>query len=152
MNLEFYLIDTVGSDGVEPTLDSRADGERRARRASDAHRGEGYAIIRHMKRTTIFIPEGLERDLQLYARRARKPAALVVREAITAYLARERTVPALPSFAGAFDSGHTDTAERHEELLFGGSASGPRKSSPPAKRPASRQTTRPARKRNAAAR
>jgi predicted transcriptional regulator len=71
-----------------------------------------------MKRTTIFIPESLERDLQLYARRERKPAASVVREAIAAYLAREPQAVPLPSFAGAFDSGHTDTAERHEELLF----------------------------------
>lgn len=71
----------------------------------------------YMKRTTIFIPESLERDLHLYARRERKPAASIVREAIAAYIVRERG-SALPSFAGAFDSGHTDTADRHEELLF----------------------------------
>src|SRR5262245_29192470 len=71
-----------------------------------------------MKRTTIFIPESLERDLQLYARRESKPAASVVREAIAAYIARERRSFELPSFAGAFDSGHSDTADRHEELLF----------------------------------
>jgi hypothetical protein len=73
-----------------------------------------------MKRTTIFIPESLERDLQLYARRERKPAASIVREAIAAYIVRGRRASALPSFAGAFDSGHTDTADRHEELLFKG--------------------------------
>jgi hypothetical protein len=73
-----------------------------------------------MKRTTIFVPEALERDLQLYARREGKPAAAVVREALTAYLSRSRAVAALPSFAGAFDSGFTDTAERHEDLLFRG--------------------------------
>jgi predicted transcriptional regulator len=71
-----------------------------------------------MKRTTIFIPESLERDLQLYARRERKPAASIVREAIAAYIVRGRGKSPLPSFAGAFDSGRTDTAERHEELLF----------------------------------
>jgi hypothetical protein len=71
-----------------------------------------------MKRTTIFIPESLERDLQLHARRERKPAASIVREAIAAYIVRGRRGSALPSFAGAFDSGHTDTADRHEELLF----------------------------------
>lgn len=71
-----------------------------------------------MKRTTIFIPEGLERDLHLYARREKKPAASVVREAIAAYLVQGRPARRLPSFAAAFDSGHTDTAERHEELLF----------------------------------
>ncbi len=30
---------------------------------------------------------------------------------------RERKVPKLPPGAGAFDSGHTDTADRAEELL-----------------------------------
>lgn len=71
-----------------------------------------------MKRTTIFVPESLERDLQLYARRTGKPAAAVVREAIAEYIAGGRARTALPSFAGAFASGHADTAERHEELLF----------------------------------
>ena len=71
-----------------------------------------------MKRTTIFIPESLERDLHLYARRERKPAAAIVREAIATYIARGRGGFSLPSFAGAFDSGHADTAELQEELLF----------------------------------
>ena len=70
-----------------------------------------------MKRTTIFVPETLERDLQLYARRAGKPTAAVVREALAAYIA-ERPAADLPSFTGAFDSGRSDTAERHEEILF----------------------------------
>jgi hypothetical protein len=69
-----------------------------------------------MKRTTIFVPEALERDLQLYAKRAGKPTAAVVRDALAAYITQQR--PALPSFTGAFDSGHTDTAERHDEILF----------------------------------
>ena len=71
-----------------------------------------------MKRTTIFIPESLERDLHLYARRKGKSAASVVREAVAAYIVEGRTAAGLPSFAGAFYSGHTDTADRHEELLF----------------------------------
>lgn len=71
-----------------------------------------------MKRTTIFVPESLERDLQLYARREGKPAAAVVREAIAEYIANGRSGRKLPSFAAAYDSGHTDTAERHEALLF----------------------------------
>ena len=70
-----------------------------------------------MKRTTIFIPETLERDLQLYARREGKATAAVVREALAAYIAH-KPAAALPSFAAAFDSGFTDTAERHEEMLF----------------------------------
>ena len=71
-----------------------------------------------MKRTTIFVPEALERDLQLYARQEGKPTAAVVREALAAYIARKVTAQALPSFAAAFDSGRADTAERHEEILF----------------------------------
>ena len=71
-----------------------------------------------MKRTTIFMPETLERDLQLYARREGKPAASVVREAVTRFIAR-RSTSVLPMFAGAFDSGRSDTAERHDEILFG---------------------------------
>ena len=71
-----------------------------------------------MKRTTIFVPESLERDLQLCARREGKPTAAVVREALAAYIADRQTSIALPSFTAAFDSGHTDTADRHDELLF----------------------------------
>ena len=71
-----------------------------------------------MKRTTIFVPEALERDLQLYAQRTGKPAAAVVREAIAAYIARTQPSAELPSFTGAFDSGRSDTAERHEDILF----------------------------------
>ena len=71
-----------------------------------------------MKRTTIFVPESLERDLQLLADRARKPTAVLVREALAEYVAKRKPSRALPSFVGAFSSGRTDLAERHEELLF----------------------------------
>jgi hypothetical protein len=73
-----------------------------------------------MKRTTIFVPEALERDLQLYARREGKPTAAIIREALTEYVAQRATRRRLPSFAGAFASGRSDTAERHEDLLFDG--------------------------------
>ncbi len=71
-----------------------------------------------MKRTTIFVPEDLERDLQLYASRDGKPVASLVREALAEYIADRRDAHVLPSFAGQFASGHTDTAERHDTLLF----------------------------------
>ena len=101
-----------------------------------------YDVI-HMKRTTIFVPESLERDLQMYAAHAGKPVASVVREAIAAYIVRGPAARALPSFAGAFDSGHTDTAERHEELLF--QRLDPHGASQPAARPGAgrRRATRP---------
>jgi predicted transcriptional regulator len=71
-----------------------------------------------MKRTTIFVPEDLERDLQLYASRDGRPAASLVREALAEYIAHRREAHVLPAFAGQFDSGHADTAERHDALLF----------------------------------
>jgi len=71
-----------------------------------------------MKRTTIFVPEALERDLQVYANRVGRPVASVAREALAEYLVRRRDKPGLPSFAGAFASGTRDTAEHHEELLY----------------------------------
>ena len=75
-----------------------------------------------MKRTTIFVPESLERDLQLYAIREGKPTAAIVREALAEYIARRRPAGRLPSFTAAFASGRRDTAARHEELLFEGLA------------------------------
>ena len=71
-----------------------------------------------MKRTTIFIPETLERDLQLYARRAGRPVASVVREAVEQYLTHAAGHAGLPSFAGIGASGQSDGAARHETLLF----------------------------------
>ena len=44
-----------------------------------------------MKRMTIFVPESLERDLQLYAIREGKPTAAIVREALAEYVARRRS-------------------------------------------------------------
>src|SRR5438094_3967405 len=85
--------------------------------AIGGYRRMEYAIICHMKRTTIFVPEALERDLQLYAIREGRAAASIVREAVAEYLARRQDVR-LPSFTGAFESGRSDIAERHEALLF----------------------------------
>ena len=71
-----------------------------------------------MKRTTIFLPEALERDLQAYARRERKPVAWVVREAVAQYVVERRPAARVPSFAAIGASDRTDTAERHEQLLW----------------------------------
>jgi plasmid stability protein len=88
-----------------------------------------------MKRTTIFLTEALERELQLQAAREGRSTASVVREALSAYVAQRRGPGTLPSFAGAFSSGRSDTAERHEELLFRrretDSSASPRSSAPP---------------------
>jgi hypothetical protein len=69
-----------------------------------------------MKRTTIFIEEGVERELRLVARRRGLSVAAVVRDAIAREV-RGAARPAL-SFVGVGDSGRRDVAERHEELLW----------------------------------
>ena len=78
-----------------------------------------YAIIRNMKRTTIFLDETLERDLQAIARQEKRAVASLVREALAAYVANREpaATPAL-SFVGAGASGRADIAERHEDLLW----------------------------------
>jgi len=68
-----------------------------------------------MKRTTIYLEPGLEVLLKLEATREKKSMAEVIREALRNHLRRRPTSG--PPGAGAFDSGHSDTAERSEELL-----------------------------------
>jgi hypothetical protein len=93
-----------------------------------------------MKRTTIFVPESLERDLQLYAKREGKAVAAVVREAVAEYIAAGRSRAKLPSFTGAYSGPYTDTAERHEELVFRDLA--PHGASAAAKKPGKPKTRR----------
>ncbi len=69
-----------------------------------------------MKRTTIFIEEGIERELRLVARRRGRSVAAVVRDAIAREIAAQTRPPL--SFIGVGDSGRRDVAERHEELLW----------------------------------
>jgi plasmid stability protein len=68
-----------------------------------------------MKRTTIYLDPDLEILLKLEAMRSKRSMTDVLREALKSYLSGlPRQVP--PG-AGAFDSGHTETGERAEELL-----------------------------------
>ncbi|HRP07576.1 MAG TPA: ribbon-helix-helix protein, CopG family [Gemmatimonadales bacterium] len=72
-----------------------------------------------MKRTTIFLDEATERRLREAARRSGRPMAGMVREALVAYLDVAGSEPAsLPSIAGRFSSGTTDTSERVDDLLW----------------------------------
>lgn len=72
-----------------------------------------------MKRTTIFIDEAIEADLQALARRQQRPVAALVREAVEQYVVGQRRPRAArPGFVGVGRSGTTDTAERHEAMLF----------------------------------
>jgi hypothetical protein len=68
-----------------------------------------------MKRTTIFIPEALERRVQQFARREDKSVAAVVRDALASHL-DAKMAPFKPP--PTFDSGRSDIATRFEELLF----------------------------------
>jgi predicted transcriptional regulator len=72
-----------------------------------------------MKRTTVFLYETTECDLKALARRRGRPVADMIREAIGEYVSREKEKdrPSL-RFLAIGRSGHTDTAERHEEILF----------------------------------
>lgn len=71
-----------------------------------------------MKRTTIFIDEPVERDLKALAAADGRSAAALVREAIAEYLARRGRRHAELGFLAAGRSGRSDTAEKHEELLW----------------------------------
>jgi hypothetical protein len=73
-----------------------------------------------MKRTTLFLEEGTERELRLLAQREKLPVAALVRDALGRYLDEARRGRELRlRFLEAGRSGHHDTAERAEELLWG---------------------------------
>lgn len=74
-----------------------------------------YDSIRHMKRTTIFLPESLERQVQQFARRHDRSVAAVVRDALTNHLEAHQEPFRMPK---TFDSGETDVSERVDELAF----------------------------------
>jgi hypothetical protein len=72
-----------------------------------------------MKRTTVFLDEILLRRAVQKARSEGRSFASLVREAVAAYVAaRPQGHRPLPSFTGMYDSGHTDTSERVDELLW----------------------------------
>lgn len=68
-----------------------------------------------MKRTTIYLPAEIEVRLKRETLRRGQPMAELVREAVEAYLAGDGE--AGPPGAGAFSSGHSETAERAEDVL-----------------------------------
>jgi hypothetical protein len=68
-----------------------------------------------MKRTTIYLEPELEVLLTRETRRRGQPMAVLVREALRAYLSREPENG--PPGAGAFASGRSDTADAAERVL-----------------------------------
>jgi hypothetical protein len=72
-----------------------------------------------MERTTVFLDKLLLRRARELARREGKSFAAVVREALAVYVtSTDRPPSRLPSIAGSFASGHADTSERVDELLW----------------------------------
>jgi len=72
-----------------------------------------------MKRTTVFLDEALLRRAKQFAQREGKSLAALVREAIAGYLAGSRgRMSTVPGIAGRFASGHADTSEHADELLW----------------------------------
>ncbi|MEA2599422.1 MAG: hypothetical protein QOF89_414 [Acidobacteriota bacterium] len=64
---------------------------------------------------TIYLDPDLKILLKLEAMRRKQPMSELLREALRSYLLPVSRKA--PPGAGAFDSGHPDTAERHEEIL-----------------------------------
>ena len=78
-------------------------------------------ITRHiyaMKRTSLFLDEGVLEALEAEAGRRGVSVASLVREALAAYVANPGGRMPLPSIAGQFASGHADTSARVDELLW----------------------------------
>jgi hypothetical protein len=71
-----------------------------------------------MKRTTIFLNAELLKALKRLASRRGVSFATVVREAMSAYVAKPTAGSSVPSVAGRFASGTTDTSSRVDELLW----------------------------------
>lgn len=65
----------------------------------------------------MFLDEALLRRARQLARREGRSFAHVVREALAQYVAGGQKGK-LPSIAGMFRSGYSDTSERAEELLW----------------------------------
>ena len=73
-----------------------------------------------MKRTTLFLEEATDRELRLLAQREKLPVAALVRDALGRYLDEARRGREFRlRFLAAGRSGHHDTAECAEELLWG---------------------------------
>ena len=75
-------------------------------------------ICMPMKRTSLFLDDRLLESLRRAADKRGVSVALLVREAVAAYLAGPRATAPVPSIAGKYASGTTDTSTRVDELLW----------------------------------
>lgn len=71
-----------------------------------------------MKRTSLFLDTKILNALKRAAQRKQVSVASLVREALVRYLAEPAAAVRLPSVAGRFSSGASDTADRADELLW----------------------------------
>lgn len=71
-----------------------------------------------MKRTSLFLDDKLLRSLRRLATRRGVSVASIVREAVASYLAEPPVAGVLPSIAGRFASGMSDTSARVDDLLW----------------------------------
>jgi len=75
-----------------------------------------------MTKTTVYLSSDLTATLRQLAARQGRPQAVLIREALTEYASKSRR-PSIPGL-GEFDSGHTDTSERAEQILRRASKAG----------------------------
>ena len=72
-----------------------------------------------MKRTTIFADDHLLDEVKHLAKAQKSSVAPIVREALVSYLAAHKPKQATNlAFIAIGESGESDIAERHEELLW----------------------------------
>lgn len=69
-----------------------------------------------MRRTSILVDPGVMTELERLARRAGRPTAHLIREAMERYVAEESRPRGLPGFIG-IGRGPGDVAEHAEEIL-----------------------------------
>jgi len=76
-----------------------------------------YGIMYGMKKTTVYLPDGLKQRLERVAEERRTSEAEVIRTALEEYTAKQRPRPRLPLFDGPGIP--SDLAARDEEYLEG---------------------------------
>jgi len=71
-----------------------------------------------MRRTSLFLDDQIIKRMQKLARSRGVSFATVVREALAQYAAVGEPPSGVPSIAGRFASGSSETSERVDELLW----------------------------------
>ena len=71
-----------------------------------------------MHRTSLFLDADMMKRIQKIARTRGVSFATVVREALAQYVIGAEPATSVPSIAGRFSSGETDTSERVDDLLW----------------------------------